>query len=208
MKTFMREWISLAQSGTGERGMFYRVAAQRKAAENGRRDIDHDFGTNPCSEIILRPYQFCNLSEIIVRGADTVEQLQNKVRIATIIGTWQSTMTNFPYLRRIWKKNTEEERLLGVSMTGIMDNSILNGSDPMYGGSISTTLQELKQVAVQTNEELAKEIGIRNLLPLPVLSLPALFPSLLILPQVFMHDIVSTTSVRSEAIRKTLLHSL
>tara|TARA_A100000172_G_scaffold63916_1_gene43356 strand:+ start:1463 stop:3274 length:1812 start_codon:yes stop_codon:yes gene_type:complete len=160
MQTFMREWISLAQSGTGERGMFYRGAAQRKAAENGRRDTDHDFGTNPCSEIILRPYQFCNLSEIIVRGADTVEQLQNKVRIATIIGTWQSTMTNFPYLRRIWKKNTEEERLLGVSMTGIMDNSILNGSDPMYGGNISTTLQELKQVAVQTNEELAKEIGI------------------------------------------------
>lgn len=160
MQTFMREWISLAQSGTGERGMFYRGAAQRKAAENGRREADYAFGTNPCSEIILRPYQFCNLSEIIVRGTDTVEQLQKKVRIATIIGTWQSTMTNFPYLRRIWQKNTEEERLLGVSMTGIMDNSILNGTDSVYGGNISTTLQELKQIAVQTNEELAKEIGI------------------------------------------------
>ena len=160
MQTFMREWISLAQSGTGERGMFYRGAAQKKAAENGRRDHEQEFGTNPCSEIILRPYQFCNLSEIIVRGDDDVESLRRKVRIATILGTWQSTMTNFPYLRRIWSKNTEEERLLGVSMTGIMDNAILNGTSAKYGNNISSVLQELRQVAVVTNQDVAKKIGI------------------------------------------------
>ena len=160
MQTFMREWISLAQSGTGERGMFYRGAAQKKAAENGRRDSTYEFGTNPCSEIILRPYQFCNLSEIIVRGDDTVDDLKRKVRIATILGTWQSTLTNFPYLRRIWQKNTEEERLLGVSMTGIMDNSILNGRSSQYGMNIAGILQELRQVAVDTNKEIADEIGV------------------------------------------------
>jgi len=160
MQTFMREWISLAQSGTGERGMFYRGAAQKKAAENGRRDHEQEFGTNPCSEIILRPYQFCNLSEIIVRGDDDVESLRRKVRVATILGTWQSTMTNFPYLRRIWSKNTEEERLLGVSMTGIMDNAILNGTSAKYGNNIASVLQELRQVAVATNQDIAKKIGI------------------------------------------------
>ena len=162
MQTFMREWLSLAQSGTGERGMFYRGAAQKKAEENGRRDSQHSFGTNPCSEIILRPYQFCNLSEIIVRGSDTIESLRNKVRIATIIGTWQSTLTNFPYLRRIWGKNTEEERLLGVSMTGIMDNAILNGTSNDYGNNIAPILEELRAVAVETNAMLADELKINR----------------------------------------------
>lgn len=162
METFMREWLSLVQSGTGERGMFYRGAAQRKAEENGRRDSQHSFGTNPCSEIILRPYQFCNLSEIIVRGSDTIESLRNKVRIATIIGTWQSTLTNFPYLRRIWGKNTEEERLLGVSMTGIMDNAILNGTSNDYGNNIAPILEELRAVAVETNAMLADELKINR----------------------------------------------
>ncbi len=156
--TFMREWLSLAESGTGERGMFYRGAAQNKAAENGRRDADYAFGTNPCSEIILRPYQFCNLSEIIVRGTDTVKDLQKKVRIATIIGTFQSTLNHFPYLRKIWNANTSEERLLGVSMTGIMDNAITNGKDDKT--NLEKVLTKLKQVAVDTNKEFAEAIGI------------------------------------------------
>ena len=156
--TFMREWLSLAESGTGERGMFYRGAAQNKAAENGRRDADYAFGTNPCSEIILRPYQFCNLSEIIVRGTDTVKDLQKKVRVATIIGTFQSTLNHFPYLRKIWHANTSEERLLGVSMTGIMDNAITNGRDDKT--NLEKVLTKLKQVAVDTNKEFAEAIGI------------------------------------------------
>jgi len=155
--TFMREWLSLAESGTGERGMFYRGAAQDKAAENGRRDSSYDFGTNPCSEIILRPYQFCNLSEIIVRGTDTVKDLEKKVRIATIIGTFQSTLIHFPYLRKIWHNNTSEERLLGVSMTGIMDNAITNGKDT---DELESVLMILKKIAVDTNKEFAEAIGI------------------------------------------------
>ena len=156
--TFMREWLSLAESGTGERGMFYRGAAQDKAAENGRRDSDYNFGTNPCSEIILRPYQFCNLSEIIVRGKDTVQDLGRKVRVATIIGTFQSTLTHFPYLRKIWSTNTSDERLLGVSMTGIMDNAITNGTNSKMG--LESVLQGLRQIAVDTNKEFAEAIGI------------------------------------------------
>lgn len=155
--TFMREWLSLAESGTGERGMFYRGAAKNKAAENGRRNPEYDFGTNPCSEIILRPYQFCNLSEIIVRGNDTVKDLERKVRIATIIGTFQSTLTHFPYLRKIWYNNTSEERLLGVSMTGIMDNAITNGKD---NNDLESVLNILKTIAVDTNKEFAEAIGI------------------------------------------------
>ncbi len=156
--TFMREWLSLAESGTGERGMFYRGAAKNKAAENGRRNPEYDFGTNPCSEIILRPYQFCNLSEIIVRGSDTVEDLKKKVRVATIIGTFQSTLTHFPYLRKIWHTNTSEERLLGVSMTGIMDNAITNGKDDKT--DLNYVLQLLKEVAIDTNKEFAEAMGI------------------------------------------------
>ena len=124
MGTFMREWLSLYDSKSGERGIFNRQSAIKQAAKNGRRETDHDFGCNPCSEIILRPYQFCNLSEVVVRESDTVDTLKEKVRLATILGTFQATLTNFKYLRNVWKKNTEEERLLGVSLTGIMDNKL------------------------------------------------------------------------------------
>ena len=124
---FMEEWKSLYESKSGERGIFNREAAKNQASKNGRRDPDHDFGTNPCSEIILRDREFCNLSEVVVRENDTEETLLEKVRLATIIGTWQSTLTNFKYLNRKWGENCEEERLLGVSMTGIMDNELTNG---------------------------------------------------------------------------------
>ena len=156
METFMREWLSLVESKSGERGIFNRVAAQKQAAKNGRRDPAFDFGTNPCSEIILRPYQFCNLTEVVVRATDTLETLEEKVRIAAIIGTVQSTLTNFPYLRKIWQKNTEEERLLGVSLTGIMDNKLLNENDP----DLYNTLLRLKNVAVDTNAEWANRLNI------------------------------------------------
>ena len=121
MGIFMKEWLSLYESKSGERGIFNRASAQVKAASNGRRDGDIEFGTNPCCEIILRPYQFCNLSEVICRADDTMVTLKNKIKLATILGTFQSTLTDFGYLRKRWKDTTEEERLLGVSLTGIMD---------------------------------------------------------------------------------------
>src|SRR5210317_736375 len=160
MGTFMREWLSLYESHSGERGIFNRQAAIKQAAKNGRRETDHDFGCNPCSEIILRPYQFCNLSEVVVRESDTIEVLKNKVRLATILGTFQSTLTNFKYLRSIWKKNTEEERLLGVSLTGIMDNALMAGKSAHLGTNIGATLEALKNVAVDTNCLLSAELGI------------------------------------------------
>ena len=156
METFMREWLSLVESKSGERGIFSRLASQKQAAKNGRRDASYDFGTNPCSEIILRPYQFCNLTEVVVRETDTLETLTRKVRLAAIIGTVQSTLTNFPYLRKIWQKNTEEERLLGVSLTGIMDNALTNGKKE----NLSNTLEHLKNVAIATNREWAERLGI------------------------------------------------
>ena len=127
-EAFLNEWSSLYQSRSGERGFFSRVASQRQAEKNGRRDSSYDFGTNPCSEIILRPNQFCNLSEVVVRANDTVESLKRKVRLASILGTLQATLTDFRYLRSKWKQNTEEEALLGVSMTGIQDCKLTNGS--------------------------------------------------------------------------------
>jgi len=151
MGTFMREWLSLYDSKSGERGIFNRQSARKQAAKNGRRDVEHDFGCNPCSEIILRPYQFCNLSEVVVRESDTVETLKEKVRLATILGTFQATLTNFKYLRNIWKKNTEEERLLGVSLTGIMDNKITSNN----GGTLETVLELLRSVSVETNKAVA-----------------------------------------------------
>jgi ribonucleoside-diphosphate reductase alpha chain len=158
METFMREWLSLVESKSGERGIFSRPASKKQAAKNGRRDANHDFGTNPCSEIILRPYQFCNLTEVVVRATDTLADLEEKVRLATILGTIQSTFTNFPYLRKIWQKNTEEERLLGVSLTGIMDNAIMSDSDgDTY---LPDVLEVLKNVAVATNAEWAERLGI------------------------------------------------
>ena len=160
MGTFMREWFSLYESKSGERGIFNRASSKKQAAKNGRRDADHDFGCNPCSEIILRPYQFCNLSEVVVRENDTQQTLEEKVRLATILGTFQATLTDFKYLRSIWKKNTEEERLLGVSLTGIMDSKLLSGRDPNYGMNISTVLSDLKDVAIDTNCLLSAELGI------------------------------------------------
>jgi ribonucleoside-diphosphate reductase alpha chain len=156
MGTFMREWLSLYDSKSGERGIFNREAAKKQAAKNGRRDADHDFGCNPCSEIILRPYQFCNLSEVVVRENDTIETLKEKVRLATILGTFQSTLTNFKYIRNIWKKNTEEERLLGVSLTGIMDNSLTSTT----GDKLQVLLEVLRDASVIANETMAKRLNI------------------------------------------------
>jgi ribonucleoside-triphosphate reductase len=156
--TFLHEWASLVDSGTGERGMFSRVAAQKHTAKNGRRDSNHEFGTNPCSEIILRPYQFCNLTEVVVRATDSLEDLKRKVELATILGTVQATYTHFPYLRKIWAKNTEEERLLGVSLTGIMDHDVLNGRNPF--GQLPAALTALKEAAINTNKIWAEKLGI------------------------------------------------
>ena len=153
---FLQEWTSLYNSHSGERGIFSREASKSQAAKNGRRDSSFDFGTNPCSEIILRPYQFCNLTEVVVRAEDTVETLANKIRIATILGTFQSTMTNFPYLRKVWQKNTEEERLLGVSLTGILDNKWMGE----VSDSTAKALEQLRKVAVDTNADLAAQLGI------------------------------------------------
>jgi ribonucleoside-diphosphate reductase alpha chain len=154
--TFMREWLSLYESNSGERGIFNRQAAKNKVKENGRRDADHEFGCNPCSEIILRPYQFCNLTEVVCREGDTIESLKQKVEVATILGTLQSTLTNFKYLRKIWKQNTEEERLLGVSLTGILDCPLLTPRNI----TLKDTLENLKNVAVETNKKYAKILGI------------------------------------------------
>ncbi len=162
MGTFMREWMSLYDSKSGERGIFNRQSAKKQAAKNGRRDAEHDFGCNPCSEIILRPYQFCNLSEVVVRASDTQQTLTNKVRLATILGTFQSTLTDFKYIRKIWQNNTEEERLLGVSLTGIMDNLLMSGKSSQLGTNIAITLQSLRDEAVRTNAEMAKKLGINQ----------------------------------------------
>ena len=156
METFMREWLALVESKSGERGVFNREASKKQAAKADRRDPNYDFGTNPCSEIILRPYQFCNLTEVVVRATDTVDDLERKVRIATILGTIQSAYTKFPYLRKVWQNNTEEERLLGVSLTGIMDNRLMT---PKNKG-LDKTLEHLKNVAISTNTELASRLNI------------------------------------------------
>jgi len=148
-ETFMREWLALAESKSGERGIYNRVSAKAQAEKYGRRDSGYEFGTNPCSEIILRPYQFCNLTEVVIRDTDRFEDLKRKVVLATILGTAQSTLTDFPYLRKIWNKNTEEERLLGVSLTGIMDNELTNGKKE----GLEKTLQALREIAVETNRE-------------------------------------------------------
>ena len=160
MGTFMREWLSLYDSKSGERGIFNRASAKQQAAKNGRRDTDHDFGCNPCSEIILRPYQFCNLSEVVVRATDTIADLTEKVKLATILGTLQATLTDFKYLRKVWKNNTEEERLLGVSLTGIMDNEITSGRSAKLGTNIGQVLETLRDTAVETNKEYSNKIGI------------------------------------------------
>ena len=154
--SFMREWTALMESGSGERGVFNREASVRQAAKNGRRESDYEFGTNPCSEIILRPNQFCNLTEVVIRANDSIEDLTRKVRIATILGTIQSTYTHFPYLRKVWSTNTEAERLLGVSLTGIMDNKLMT----LANEGLSKTLEHLRDVAISTNAEWADRLGI------------------------------------------------
>jgi len=154
--SFMREWMALVESGSGERGIFNREASKKQAAKYGRRNPDHEFGTNPCSEIILRPYQFCNLTEVVVRATDSVEDLARKVRCATILGTIQSTYTKFPYLRKVWQRNTEEERLLGVSLTGIMDNKLMTTQNE----GLEKTLEHLRNIAVSTNMEWSEYLGI------------------------------------------------
>ena len=156
METFMREWLSLVESKSGERGIFNREASKKQAAKFGRRDPNYEFGTNPCSEIILRPNQFCNLTECVVRATDTIEDLERKVKLATILGTIQSTMIKFPYLRKVWQNNTAEERLLGVSMTGIMDNPLMTNSNK----GLDKTLEHLRSIAVATNAEWAELLGI------------------------------------------------
>jgi len=159
MATFIQEWKSLYDSHSGERGIFYRNAATASAANSGRRNTEFEFGTNPCSEIILRPFQFCNLTEVVVRASDTTDDLANKVRLSTILGTFQSTLTNFKYLRKMWKDNTEEERLLGVSLTGVMDHPVLSGK----GGpevDLPSVLTRLKNVSIITNKKFAEALGI------------------------------------------------
>jgi|TARA_B100001094_G_scaffold199431_1_gene193522 ribonucleoside-diphosphate reductase alpha chain len=158
MGIFMDEWKALYDSKSGERGIFNRESAVKMAAKNGRRDTDHEFGTNPCSEIILRNREFCNLSEVVVRASDNRESLLEKVRLATILGTFQSTLVNFKYVSKSWKNNCEEERLLGVSLTGIMDCEYTNGKK----GKLSDLLDELREEAVKTNAEFAKKIGINQ----------------------------------------------
>ena len=159
--TFMEEWLSLYKSKSGERGMFSRSACQDQVKKivDERRDPNYNFGTNPCSEIILRDREFCNLTEVIVRSDDTVKSLKEKIRLATILGTWQSTLLNFKYLSSEWTKNCEEERLLGVSLTGIMDNTILNGST---NGKLAATLEDLKSHAVDINKTWAKKLQINQ----------------------------------------------
>ena len=161
--TFMREWLSLYDSKSGERGIYNSQAAKHQverlnSEEKTRREPKEDFGTNPCSEIILRSREFCNLSEVVVRGGDDSKSLEEKVRTATILGTFQSTLTSFKYLSREWKKNCEEERLLGVSLTGIMDNSLTNGKK----GKLEDLLETLKNVAIKTNKEFSEKLGIEQ----------------------------------------------
>jgi ribonucleoside-diphosphate reductase alpha chain len=156
---FMREWSNIYESHSGERGIFNRLASELQVAKNERRELGKEWGTNPCSEIILRPYQFCNLSSVAVKSDDTLDNLKRKVRLATILGTFQSTLTHFPYLRKIWQTNTEEERLLGVSMTGILDCPLLNQP---YDEDLPNRLEELKNVAIDTNAQFADSIGINR----------------------------------------------
>jgi ribonucleoside-triphosphate reductase len=160
MEQFIAEWKNLYDSKSGERGIYNVAAAQKQAARWGRRDPEIHYGTNPCSEIILRPYQFCNLSEVVIRESDTAKTVAEKVRLATILGTWQSTLTDFKYLRKIWKDNTEEERLLGVSLTGQFGNKFFSGKENLK--KLEETLQDLRDYARETNKAEAAKIGINE----------------------------------------------
>ena len=158
MEQFIAEWKSLYDSKSGERGIYNVAAAQAQAAKYGRRDPDIHYGTNPCSEIILRPYQFCNLSEVVLRENDTKKEIERKVELATILGTWQSTLTDFKYLRKIWKDNTEEERLLGVSLTGQFGHKFMSGKEDLV--SLESFLMTLRESARAKNKDEAEKIGI------------------------------------------------
>jgi len=158
MEQFIAEWKSLYDSKSGERGIYNVAAAQAQAARFGRRDPDIHYGTNPCSEIILRPYQFCNLSEVVLRENDTKKDIERKVELATILGTWQSTLTEFKYLRKIWKDNTEEERLLGVSLTGQFGHKFMSGKEDLV--SLEAFLMTLRELARAKNKEESGKIGI------------------------------------------------
>lgn len=156
--TFIAEWSSLIDSGSGERGIFNRKAVQDRCLAEGKRDPEVQYGTNPCSEIVLAPHQFCNLTEVCVRQGDTMDAICRKLRLASILGTIQATFTHFPYLRPIWKETTEKEALLGVSMTGIMDNALTNGKKP----NLDTRLKMFRKIAIDTNEYYAKRLGINQ----------------------------------------------
>jgi ribonucleoside-diphosphate reductase alpha chain len=158
MEQFIAEWKSLYDSKSGERGIYNVAAAQSQAAKFGRRNSEIHYGTNPCSEIILRPYQFCNLSEVVLRENDTKKDIQRKVELATILGTWQSTLTDFKYIRKIWKDNTEEERLLGVSLTGQFGHKFMSGKEDLI--SLEAFLMSLRDKAREINKEEADKIGI------------------------------------------------
>ena len=155
---FLEEWMSLYKSRSGERGVFSRTASKRQAEKTGRREPS-DFGTNPCAEIVLRNKQFCNLSEVVIRSTDTLDDLKRKVEIATILGTFQSTLTNFKYLRSKWKENTEEERLLGVSLTGIFDHPVMSDEN---NPELKVWLSEIRELAVNVNKEWAEKIGVEQ----------------------------------------------
>ena len=157
MDLFLEEWVSLIESKSGERGIFNRRAAKLKVLENGRRDADFDFGTNPCGEIILRPQGLCNLSEVVVREGDSFEELMAKVEVATIIGTFQSTLTKYNYVRKVWQRNAEDERLLGVSLTGIMDHEVLSKGDD----ETATWLRAMRERAIEVNALWAEKLGIK-----------------------------------------------
>ena len=156
MEIFLKEWLSLIESKSGERGIFNRVAAKKKAAETGRRNPDFDFGTNPCGEIILRSAGLCNLTEVVIREEDTFETLRDKVEVATIMGKFPSTLNKFRYERKVWAKNQEEERLLGVSMTGIMDHPVLSKAS----STAAQWLRDLRAHSVAVNAEWAAKLGI------------------------------------------------
>jgi len=174
--TFLKEWRSLYMSKSGERGLFSTLNAKKHTEKLGkRRNVEHEFGTNPCSEIILRPREFCNLTEAVIRPNDSWKDIERKVRLATILGTWQSTLTNFRYISSKWKTNCDEERLLGVSLTGIMDNKLTNGHNlvsPKEIESLSQKLETLKETAVAENEEISRDIGIN-----PSAAITAIKPS-------------------------------
>lgn len=165
---FMKEWTALYESKSGERGIFNRVAANKAAIATGRREPGHQWGTNPCGEIVLRPNEFCNLSEVVVRSTDTFSDLQRKVRLATILGTFQSSLVDFKYLRKVWADNCKEERLLGVSLTGIMDHPFLAQfrKDTSYefdfNGKLPELLDTLRELTIETNKEWADRLGIEQ----------------------------------------------